>query len=321
MAARRKKPAAKSTGLEVADGTEGPAPAAVEALGKQIASSGGRELARYRDPLGGHWLVLAALPLEAVDPTPYQRELSDSHVKRLTDVIPKVGRFLDPILAVPNGAGFWTPNGMHRLAAMRALGAKAIVALVSPDRELALRILALNTEKAHNLRDKSLEVVRMARALAADPDLAGQPEETWAFEFEEPSYPTIGLCYEQRPRFAGAVYLPVLRRCESFSARPISESLRDREQRATQVLELDEAVNEAVAHLKDAGLKSPYLKAFVVARINPLRFAKPPKVGAESPRASFEATVGRMLASARKFDASKIRPQDVASSGGPMVEE
>ncbi len=60
----------------------------------------------------------------------------------------------------------WTPNGRHRLAAAKVLGLKQITALISPDESLAYRILALNTEKAHNLRDRSLEVIRMARNLA-----------------------------------------------------------------------------------------------------------------------------------------------------------
>ncbi len=61
---------------------------------------------------------------------------------------------------------FWTPNGRHRLAAGKVLGLKQITVLICPDETLAYRILALNTEKAHNLKDRSLEVIRMARNLA-----------------------------------------------------------------------------------------------------------------------------------------------------------
>ena len=114
------------------------------------------------------------------------------HAKRLEAVIPKVGRFLDPLVAVAHDGGFWTPNGMHRLEAMKRLGAESIVALVVPEREIAYRILALNTEKAHNLKDKSLEVVRMADALAEDKETGSLPETTWEFEFEEPGLLTIG---------------------------------------------------------------------------------------------------------------------------------
>src|SRR6185503_14091875 len=127
-------------------------------LGKTIEDAGGHVLASYREPFGGYWVALAALPLDKVKPTPYQRELSKAHADRLATVIPKVGRFLDPVIAVPDKGIFISPNGMHRLAALTALGGKSIVALVMPEPEIAFRILALNTEKAHNLKDKALEV-------------------------------------------------------------------------------------------------------------------------------------------------------------------
>ena len=123
----------------------------------------------YKEPLGGHPVLIAILPIDAVEPTPFQRDLSDAHHKRLADVINKTGRFLDPIVAIlaPHG-GFWTPNGRHRLEAMRRLGAKSVSALVVPEREVAWQILALNTEKAHNLKERALEVIRIYRGLAEE---------------------------------------------------------------------------------------------------------------------------------------------------------
>ncbi len=318
---RRKKTQAGTVGLSALESAEGVPPAEVQALIHRIEGDGGRVLAPYRDPYGGRWLLFAALPIDKVQATPYQRELSDTHVKRLADVIPKVGRFLDPIVAVAEKGAYWTPNGMHRLEALRSLGAKAIVALVVPEPELALRILALNTEKAHNLKDKSLEVMRMERGLAGDPLFHTKPESDWAFEFEEPAYLTIGLCYEKRARFAGAIYLPVLKRCEEFIAGPLDEALHARESRAATVLELDDAVTDCVDALRKAGFVSPYLKAFVLARINPLRFVKAPRVGQKAPKASFEATFGKMIQKARAFDVSKVRQQDLTASGGAPSEE
>jgi ParB family chromosome partitioning protein len=54
----------------------------------------------YKEPLGGHPVLLSILPIDAVEPTAFQRDLSDAHHHRLTDVINKTGRFLDPIIAV-----------------------------------------------------------------------------------------------------------------------------------------------------------------------------------------------------------------------------
>jgi hypothetical protein len=120
-------------------------PGAVTEVTRRIEAEGGVVLAAYRDPLGSSPLLLAALPIDRIEPTPFQRDLSEMHSKRLAGVIERTGLYLDPVIAVmaPDG-GFWTPNGRHRLEAMRRLGAKAITALVVPQREIAWQILALN---------------------------------------------------------------------------------------------------------------------------------------------------------------------------------
>jgi ParB family chromosome partitioning protein len=322
MPPRKTKPKAKSAGLEPEEVADESPPANVEELAETVEAEGGRVLSRYRDPLGGHWLVLAALPLDKVEPTPFQRELSDTHAKRLVGVIPKVGRFLDPLIAVrADSAGFWTPNGMHRLEAMRRLGAKSIVVILVPEVELAYRILALNTEKAHNLKDKSLEVVRMADALAEESSQGKRPESDWAFEFEEPAYLTIGRAYSERARYSGGAYMPVVRRCEVFLDKPLRAANELRKKRGERLIELDDKVNELVAALKKAGLKSAYLKPFVVARLNPLRFvpAARGKKKADSV-ADFDKTLDQMMSRGEKFDATKIKPQDLASMGGAPPE-
>ena len=310
---KKVKAAAGSVGLTAEECADGSPPAEVNKLQKQIEDAGGQVLAAYREPLGGNWVALAALPLERVKPTPYQRELSKTHADRLAAVIPKVGRFLDPVIAVPDGKGdFISPNGMHRLSAMGTLGAKTIVALVMPEPEIAFRILALNTEKAHNLKDKALEVIRMARAVAADDD---RSEEKMSFELEQPALVTIGVCYEKNPRFSGGAYNSVVTKCESFSTDAMSKSLKMREAHADKLIELDKLVGEAVQKLKDAGWTSGYLKPIVVARINPLRFVKSGK----DEKADFDKTVDKMIDGAKKFDASKVKAQDVvlaATVGG-----
>ena len=311
---RKKKPEvpAASRGLEARRLTSQAAPVSVTTLSRTIEDDGGSVLATYRDPLGGHWQLLAALPLDRVEPTPFQRDLSPTHVERLANAIDALDRFLDPVVAVPAGDGkYWSPNGYHRLGALKVLGAKSIVALVVPEPEVAHRILLLNTEKAHNLREKALEVVRLAEALAA---LDERPEKEFAIEFEEAALVTLGLCYQQNGRFSGGVYHPVLKRCDKFLSSKLPNALTTRRERAEKLLALNEAVNDAVKALKERGMESPYLKAFVVARVNPLRFQR-------KPTADFDETIDKMIASAKKFDAGKIRADQVARSGGAPAEE
>jgi ParB family chromosome partitioning protein len=288
-------------------------PAEAKKLADQIASDGGSALAAYREPFGGHGVVLAMLPIDKVAPTPYQRDLSAPHVERLARVMEKLGRFLDPIIAVREKEGsYHTPNGNHRLHALKKLHARAVTVLVVPEERVAYQILALNTERAHNLKEKSLEVIRMARALALDSD---RNEVDFAFEFEEPGFLTLGCAYEQKSRFAGSAYQPVIRRLDSFAEKKLAKSLEERGEIAKVLLELDEAVNEVVAKLKEREFKSPYLKPFVVARINPIRFAK-------NPTGDLKSILEKMLASAKKFDAGKIKESDVQATGGaPPSEE
>ena len=320
MAATKKRTAKKkkasapaaSRGLDARKLTSTQPPASVEALGRTIEDDGGSVLATYRDPLGSNWQLLAALPLEIVEPTPFQRDLSETHVARVANAIDKLDRYLDPVIAVPAGGGkYWSPNGYHRLGAMRQLGAKSIIAIVVPEREVAHRILILNTEKAHNLRERALEVARLAEGLAAIDD---RPEKDFATEFEEPALLTLGFCYKENGRFSGGAYHPILKRCDKFLGSKLNAALETRRERAAKLIDLNELVNQAVAGLKSKGLESPYLKAFVVARINPLRFQR-------KPTADFDETIDKMLGSARRFDAGKIKADQVARTGGPPASE
>ncbi len=287
-------------------------PASAADAAKRIEQEGGHLIGCYIEPLGGNPLLLAALPIDRVEATPFQRDLSDAHYKKLSGVIDKTGLFLDPVIAITAPKeGFWTPNGRHRLEAMRRLGAKTIIALVVPKREIAWQILALNTEKAHNLREKSLEVIRIYRGLIEED--ASRPERDFAFYLEEAALVTLGLCYERKGNFAGGAYHPILRRLEEFSSDSLRKALSVHERRAEQLFDLDKRVIEVVDQLKERGLVSPYLRAFVVARINPLRWIKdePPPL---------EEVLKTMRERASKFNVDKVKPQDVARSGGTLEE-
>jgi len=306
---RKKKQAAASIGLSPAE--TGKAIGEVETLTPVVERDGGAVLGAYRDPFGGRLVLVVALPIDRVEPTPFQRDPSDPHVKRLMTVIETLGRFLDPLIVVRHDDRYWTPNGNHRLQAMRRLGAKAVIALFIPETDVAYQILALNTEKAHNLREKSLETIRMARALA---DEVREPEEAFAFQFEQPSYLTLGAAYESRPRLGGAVYQSVPRRIDEFLDRPLPKAVAERERRARLVLGIDDRVTTIVDKLKARGLTSPYLRPFVVARINPIRFSKATSF-------DFDEVMQKMMTAAGKFNIDRVKPEEVTRAAGPSVEE
>lgn len=286
-----------------------PAPE-IARLADEVRADGGAVLAIYREPLGGNVVLLVALPIDAVEPTPFQRDVSDAHVRKLVHAMDKTRRYLDPIIAVREDGAYLTPNGNHRLVAVRELGAKSILALLVPEHRVAYQILALNIEKAHNLREKALEVVRMYHELVK---LPSADEQTYALELEEPALATLGFGYEKRPRLSGGAYAPILRKVDSWIPGPLARAALERERRAELVLAFDDAVGEAVAKLKERGFQSPYLKTFVVARVNPLRFIKgePPPM---------DQLFAQMTKRARGMDPGKIKTEDVARTGGAPAE-
>jgi ParB family chromosome partitioning protein len=274
-------------------------------LADLVRGDGGAVIGTYLEPLGGHPVVLAALPLELVEPTPYQRDRSPTHVKKLADAFERVGYFLDPVIAVRREGRYFTPNGNHRLGAAGLTGMKTIVALVIPDPALEFKILALNTEKAHNLKERSLEVIRMARGMTGNP---GQ-ESDYQSVFEEPHFLTLGAAYEKRPRYSAGAYSSVVKRLEGFREEPIAEALQVRDARAELLLAWDDEVVAVVDALKARGLTSPYLKNFVVARVNFLRFKKGDDF-------DFDETIATMRASTRKIDPAKVDQKALAAMAG-----
>ncbi|HZM69531.1 MAG TPA: hypothetical protein VFB95_04095 [Candidatus Cryosericum sp.] len=281
-------------------------PSEVERLAAWIAEDGGTPLALYREPVGGHWQIFALLPRAKVLATPYQRDLSKAHAERLLKVIKKIDRFVDPVVAVRSGDAYWVPNGNHRRHVLEKLKAEFVPAIVVPEPEVAFQILALNTEKAHNLKEKSLEVIRMYRGLMEED--GRRAEDEFAFQFEEPHFATLGLLYEKNGRFAGGAFAPLLRRVDKFLKAPLRTSYGTRQERAARVEEADRLLKGIVEKLKRRGITHPFVKNFVLARCNPLTRAR-------KTVPSFDQALSRLIDSLEGFDVEKIRREDVARSG------
>ena len=303
-------PGSRARGLDAADVAIAMDSAEIADVVALVRQAGGALIGAYRDPLGGRPLVLASLPLNAVQPTPFQRDLSPTHAKRLAVKIDETAAFLDPLIVVRGEDGrLWTPNGRHRLAAGKVLGLKQITALISPDETLAYRILALNTEKAHNLRDRSLEVIRMARSLAKRH--ATSKEAQYTAEFESADLLTLGIVYEKSSRFAGGAYSSFLKKVDRFSDRTLAASLREREGFASRLLQIDAQAKRVIAALQARGFKSPYLRNYVVARINPVRFHRVKKGDAKPPMPLAQALT-RMAAAVKNFKIDSVSSADLA---------
>ena len=281
-------------------------PGSVDALAARVEEDGGRALAVYREPVGGHWQIFVLLPIDKVAPTPYQRDLSPTHAKRLQEMVKKIDRFVDPIVVVcPRPGVYWTPNGHHRLKVLQKLKADWVPAILIPEADVAFQILALNTEKAHNLKEKSLEVIRMYRGLLEEQPKKG--EQDYAFQFEAAHLVTLGLLYEANRRFAGGAFAPILRRVDSFLPGTFPKTLPVREERAAAVRAADEALAGVVDQLKKRGIRHPFVKNYVLARTTPLSRARKTLPG-------FDQTFQKLTAAIEAFDVSAVRYQDVQRS-------
>lgn len=310
-ARRRKGVKLKPTELTAAELGFAEIPDELRGLADAVTADGGAVLTAYREPLGGHPLLFAALPVDLVEPTPFQRDISDAHIRKLVHAMDKTRRFLDPIIAVREPADgkaqYWTPNGFHRLTAVKELGGRCILALLVPERDVAYQILALNIEKAHNLRERAISVVRMVHDLAALD--GGRTEEDYALELEEPALVTLGFAYEKRPKLSGGAYNAALHKVDRWFPGPLRGAVARREERAGLLLELDDAVSAVVDGLKQRGFTSPYLRTFVVSRINPLRFMKGELPGADD-------LLATMTKRARGMNLDRIKQEDIARTGG-----
>jgi ParB family transcriptional regulator, chromosome partitioning protein len=276
------------------------------ALAEQVERDGGHPLALYQDPVGEHWQIFCLLPRDRVEASPYQRDLSPTHVKRLTDAIKKLDRFIDPLVAIsPRPGLYWTPNGNHRRTVLDKLKAPYVPAILVAEAEVGYQILPLNTEKAHNLKEKSLEVIRMYRALAEEAPTS--TEEDWAFQLESPHFITLGLLYEQNKRFAGGAFAPILRRVDRFVKVPLRRGIEERQQRAALVRATDETLAAVVAKVRKRGINHPYVKNYLLARTTPLTRAR-------KTLPSFEQTFKKLRENLEDFDVSKVRYDDIQRS-------
>jgi ParB family chromosome partitioning protein len=296
----------ETAGLAAFPNGEAP-PKSIRSLAEQVFADGGVALAAYREPVGKNWQLFVILPLAKVKATPYQRDISRAHLEKLRKVITKLDRFVDPVVVIrgPDGI-YWTPNGNHRRTALEKMKAATIPAILLAENEVAFQILALNTEKAHNLKEKSLEVIRMYRGLLEEE--GRKHEDSFAFQFEEAYYATLGLLYEEHPRFAGGAFGSILRRVDKFLKEPLKDAFQERQRRAALVDKASGILDKQVEKVKRRGIRHPFVKNFVLARCNPLTRAR-------KTLPSFDTALKRLIENLENFDANAVRYDEVARAG------
>jgi ParB family chromosome partitioning protein len=115
----------------------------------------------------------------------------------------------------------------------------------------------------------------------------------------------------------------MLRRVDRFMDQPLPKALRQREQWAVRLMDIDDRVAAHMKAMQELGFKSPYLRALIVARANPVRWIKLSTKKDAPPPMSMAELLTRMTANVRKFDPKTVKPGDLAlvAAMSPASEE
>ncbi len=271
----------------------------IEEFKKVVEADGVEILCVYEEPYSGKLQLFCNFPIEMVKPAPFQREISTTHMQRIAEVISKIERYIDPIVVIRTDEGeYWTPNGTHRLEAMKFLGKQKITGVLIPEKEVANFILALNTEKAPNLKEKSLEVIKLYKQIMGK--MPQTYESEFSFQFEEACFITFGLLYEENPRFSGSSFHSFVTKIDEFLEMPFIEAIEERKNRKEKVKELFETIVEKEKELQERGINIPFVRQYIVSKANPYKRLR--KIPDE-----FYTAMNKMIESVKRLSAEELK--------------
>ena len=227
----------------------------------------------FKDPHRRQTVALKTLPVDRLEVVGHQRKARPAHVQNLVGSIDRIG-FIVPIVAVEESDGdkprYVVIDGQHRLRAAEELGIRKVPVLIVP-RRLAPRMMNLNIEKDLNIREKAVVALGIYRAfLDKQPDLKENDDEVEE-SIERAYYVTLGLAYEGKGRLAGSAFEPLLKKCDHFLRRTLTNAFPAREERAARVLETNTLVQEVIAKAKEMGAFHQYFQYQLISHIDPFK--------------------------------------------------
>lgn len=228
----------------------------------------------FKDPKKRQQLTVRTVKRSDLDVISHQRKPRASHLKGLTASIERIG-FVTPLVVVERDGRFVIIDGQHRFAAGTELGLKEFPVIVVPE-ALARRMMSLNVEKDLNIRERcdiSLSIYR--EVLEQSPQIKEDDEEI-SDTIENAHYVTLGLAYEGPGRLAGGALEPILKKCDGFLDKPISDAYEIRKQRAEQVLEAWKLVKAVEDALKAKGAWHSMVRYQIISAADPAKRARKP---------------------------------------------
>ena len=224
----------------------------------------------FKDPLKRQKVVFKTLPVDRLEVIGHQRKARPAHVANLAASIERIG-FLVPLVAIEDGdGGHLVIDGQHRLQAAQEAGIRKVPVLVVPAR-VAPRMMNLNVEKDLNIREKAVVALGIYRSfLERTPDVKENDEEVEE-SLEKAYYVTLGLAYEGPGRLAGSAFEPLLKKCDHFMRRSLSNAFEVRQERAARVLDTNKLVKEVLDRAKEMGAFHQYFQYQLISHIDPFK--------------------------------------------------
>ena len=226
-----------------------------------------------KDPLKRQPLTIKTVKVGELEVVGHQRKPRPAHIKGLTASIEKIG-FLVPLIVVEgDGDGktrYVIIDGQHRFEAAKSVGVKQFPVIVVPP-DLATRMMSFNVEKDLNIREKSFISLSIYRGfLEDDPDMKENDGEL-VDSIVTAHFITLGLAYEKSGRLAGSSYESILKKCDGFLRKRLSEAIEIREERSQSVIEADKIVKRISKQLKEKGVTHSFVTQQILSYANPLK--------------------------------------------------
>jgi len=209
---------------------------------------------KYKEPVKGCELEFKLIPINEIHIPPFQRDPSESLIKKLVLSMEKIG-YIHPIIVYEDEGKTFVIDGQHRLIAAKELGVDMMPVIYIP-KELVYNLMEFNTEKPPNVKEKSAQVYRLYRKFVEDK--ANIEESELSFYVDEPQYITFGFIIEEiNKRFPASFFNNFIKKVDEFLSLKLEDAQEERRKRAKALYELYEKINEVYNRL---GLTNALLK-------------------------------------------------------------
>jgi ParB family chromosome partitioning protein len=135
-------------------------------------------------------------------------------------------------------------------------------------------MMSLNIEQGLNIRERSSVALSIYREMLEDRPSRSEDHGEVVDVIETAHLVTLGLAYERSGRLAGGAYEPILKKCDGFLDRPLSDAYEIRQRRAEKLVESARRVKAVEDALKAQGAWHSMVRYQVISYANPTKRAR-----------------------------------------------